>query len=483
MIRKIPKFIAFLLLTAFSNTTFCQKYIWDKEHKCKLYDMNFTDRISVTISGGTCKNELLFGKVTVKIFYDTTHVASIDGEFENGYLNGKAEITWKNGDYFKGTVKKNVWIYGEQKNGIQLYKGGFDSTNKWSGFGKLIVDNKDIFEGYFYKGNLTPNGTWFFQNGSKWVGYKELYKDDYILGMYYESPSDEIGELKQLKRANSIRSNYFYEVQTMGTPDPFGALAKYLDDPKNRYTVKEWGISEGYNIFFPFLENNAGVSHIENTPYLYFNHKIYYTSGVDNDRGINNDANRYIPIKKGTENEVSELIKSICNNRKALGYTGFIQGIDEKYTFNGLADYLNLTATTINNSGYLVNPILTRFYEDGIYFLPIKGVKNIFLFDIDRLPAWKARGKCSDDEFRSDLAKKAIEKGNDKDETYIPWSKIKSFDYSDFDIANNGYWLTINGEFINYKTKQKIGESQKVFVMADYAQVLKELLKRLKDRF
>lgn len=484
MIRKIQKLIAFLLLIPFSNTTFCQKYIWDKEHKCKIYDMNFKDRNSITISGGICKNELLNGKAIVKIFEDTTLLASIDGEFENGYINGNAEYIWVNGNYFKGTVKKNVWIYGEQKRGIDLFKGEFDSTGRWSGFGKLIVDNKDIFEGYFSNGNLTINGTWYFKNGSKWVGYKELYSDDYIVGMYYESPSDEIGELKRLKRTNAFRSYYYYEVETLSTPDPFGALAKYLDDPNNRYRVRDWGVTNKISeITYPFLENNAGVSHIQNTPYLYFNHKIYHTSGVDNGKKERYDAERYIPIKKGTENKVSELIKSICHNIKTLNYTGFIEAVDNAYTFDGLVYYLNVTAASINNSGYLVNPILTSFYDDGIYFLPIKGVKDIYQFDIDRLPAWKARAKCTDYEFRSNLVKKAFEKGNDKDQAYIPWSRIKSFDYSDFDIANNGYWLTINGEFLNYKTKQKIGESQKVFIMADYAQVLKELLKRLKDRF
>jgi hypothetical protein len=474
---------------------FSQKLVWDKDHKCQIVDQNFNERISFSYTGGNCKNELLNGQASLKIYNDTTLVATISAEFSDGYVDGEAEYQWSNGKSFKGSVKKNKWTYGEYKEpGISVYTGPFavagnNFMGTKNGFGKLVFEGGETFEGYFENGQITLQGTWYFKNGSRWVALKELCTGDELLGMYYESPSDDVGELKRLLRTKNSRSYNYYYVDIMSTPSLSNALAKYLADKEDRYKNyidgwgRYWGIyDKNSEIFYPFMKGNARVAkNLFNKTVIRFYHIINSGSGVDNHDIASQDhiGDNEIEIKDGSQKEVEELLKAF--SYKHLDFTGFLNMADVENTILGLRQYLNLTGTAINQAGFLVNPELTRYNEEGISFLPINGVKGIYLFETDKLSPWKARAKCRDLDFRNDLIKKALEKGNYKKQLFIPWSKIISFKYSEFDNANDGYWLTISGEFINYDTKQKVAGSHTVFVMADYAKLLMKLLDYVKD--
>lgn len=92
--------------------------------------------------------------------------------------HGKGTITYTDGSSFTGTWKEDNKSHGilTMPNETKYIGSFFD--NKYSGAGKLYLDNGRIIEGQFYNGSLQEHGKITFPNGDVFVGQI----DDYMIG-------------------------------------------------------------------------------------------------------------------------------------------------------------------------------------------------------------------------------------------------------------------------------------------------------------
>lgn len=186
-------------------------FIWDKNHTCQVYVAANASKRSFTYMGGVCKNNLLEGKATVKIFQDGSLYSTIIGEFQGGYYNGKAEVQYSDGEKFIGDFIKSKRIYGDFyiANG-NVYTGPYDSEGMFSGKGVLKYSNGDRFEGEFKLGYpYFDKGTCYLANGNKFVGNKPI------------SSSETDGTLidKNGKSEQAVLTNHGIYVKIAPQPD------------------------------------------------------------------------------------------------------------------------------------------------------------------------------------------------------------------------------------------------------------------------
>lgn len=125
-----------------------------------------------------------------------------EGIFENGNLISKAKIIKLNDnnkkiEYFGEVIDFKKSGKGEEKSEEYIYNGEFLEDNK-DGYGKLeYLQNGDIYEGDFSKGEITGKGKYIWSN-------KEQYEGDFLNGIkhgkgIYKWPDGIVyeGEYKQ----------------------------------------------------------------------------------------------------------------------------------------------------------------------------------------------------------------------------------------------------------------------------------------------
>lgn len=113
---------------------------------------------------------------TVKMTKKRTAVIRVSGNKD--LRHGKGTITYTDGSSFTGTWKEDNKSHGilTMPNETKYIGSFFD--NKYSGAGKLYLDNGRIIEGQFYNGSLQEHGKITFPNGDVFVGQI----DDYMIG-------------------------------------------------------------------------------------------------------------------------------------------------------------------------------------------------------------------------------------------------------------------------------------------------------------
>lgn len=125
-----------------------------------VYKGSFVDGTGELIPCGTCCKTLKSGKIK-----------SIEAKFKNEKPIGYAEITFRDGKVFKGSIAGDTWqgevIYPENHR-CQSY-GGTLKDGVLNGEGFLKMKDGDSFQGVFKDGEII-SGTAFFKDGSTYEG-------------------------------------------------------------------------------------------------------------------------------------------------------------------------------------------------------------------------------------------------------------------------------------------------------------------------
>ena len=119
------------------------------------------------------QNDIAHGHGIYKFADGTEYV----GDWRNNMFHGRCnEIYYKNGDYYKGEVRKGTltgkgkMLYSDRKQYSGMWKNGI-----WHGYGKMIYQNKDIYCGNFVNGLRNLYGVYTWSNGNTYEG---MWKND-----------------------------------------------------------------------------------------------------------------------------------------------------------------------------------------------------------------------------------------------------------------------------------------------------------------
>lgn len=135
----------------------------------------------------------------VFIFPDGTR---LQGNVQDGALQGNGKLTYSNGDCYTGNFKDDKF---EGKGMLEMHSSGinyegFFSNDRFEGQGRLFKKNKEIYVGEFSRG-------WFHQRGKLYYSDGDYYEGEYVYGsrhgrgVYHHSNSDRFeGDYKFGKR-------------------------------------------------------------------------------------------------------------------------------------------------------------------------------------------------------------------------------------------------------------------------------------------
>ncbi len=131
---------------------------------------------------------------------DPLQRASHEGSWKNGKKHGYGTFIWKNGVKFEGQYSDDERIgYGSMNfptndpfNRVR-YVGNWNN-GQINGRGTLTYKNGNKYEGDFVSGAIRGNGTFYFADGRKYVGQMLKGKSQGRGVMYYNSKTP--GELR-----------------------------------------------------------------------------------------------------------------------------------------------------------------------------------------------------------------------------------------------------------------------------------------------
>ncbi len=205
------------LLVLFATTflacqVFAQGYIFDKEHKCKVYTTTKEDRRTFTYVNGNCKDGYLNGTATITVLEDEKFFYTAKGNFSHGMLNGDVVYNFVDGASFTGICidgikKSGVYNFQSDNGNLNLtkYTGEFNIEGR-NGHGKQEYKNGNTFIGDFVNDNPTA-GTFYFANGT-------TEKGKYINGKWTKDestslePNTKLQDLiKEMEKGGFTNSN------------------------------------------------------------------------------------------------------------------------------------------------------------------------------------------------------------------------------------------------------------------------------------
>ncbi len=153
---------------------------------------------------------------------------TISGKWNNGLLNGYAEVISKN-SYCNGAFKQGklngdgYYIYPDSS----VYSGHF-SNNKKEGYGDFLFNNKDLYQGEWKENRFDGIGFYNYNNGDSYIGNwsngiqngigtidRELYEytGDIISGVV-----SGYGEIKYKKEGDIYKGNFSQNIKSgLGT--------------------------------------------------------------------------------------------------------------------------------------------------------------------------------------------------------------------------------------------------------------------------
>ena len=123
-----------------------------------------------------------------------------EGAFVHGKRDGQGTYYYKSGNKFVGTFSKSKRVRGTfyYTDGA-IYQGSYDDKELWHDLhGAIKLANGDRYEGGFVNGEKEGKGTYYYNNGNKFVGTfsknKKVRGTFYFAsGVIYEGPFDSDG--------------------------------------------------------------------------------------------------------------------------------------------------------------------------------------------------------------------------------------------------------------------------------------------------
>lgn len=156
---------------------------------------------------GIWKNGLLDG---FGVFVSSVNQEYFEGTWENGFKK-EGYYVFSNGEKFKGMFYQNFPNNGklEYKNG-NIYEGilklKFDENLVHDGYGSMSYYNNDYYEGYWFNGHKHGIGVYYYANGDKYEGEwtmgkkrgngKYIYKNGKIIQGNFNCDMYQISDTK-----------------------------------------------------------------------------------------------------------------------------------------------------------------------------------------------------------------------------------------------------------------------------------------------